>query len=570
MSVKYTVSGAQAHNQFLKIEATFPVSGSTTSVHLPTWRPGRYEMGNFAKNVKHFQVFGGSKKALPFKKSHKSVWEVETAGEEFIRVVYQYYAHDLNAGSTFLSEDQMYVNPVNCFVYTDETKEQEISLELQVPDDYRIACNLPQQGNELTASNFDTLADSPFIASNTLLQETYVVGEAQFHLWFQGLQEVDFDRLKKDFTAFTAKQMEKFNEFPVKEYHFLFQIVPYRAYHGVEHHASTVILLGPSYAIFKSAYVDLLGVSSHELYHTWNVKAIRPIEMYPYNFKAENFSELGYICEGVTTYMGDLFLFKSGVFDWKQYQLEFNQQLQKHFDNPGRFNYSVAEASFDTWLDGYEPGVPGRKVSIYTEGCLLAFVTDVRIRRATQNKYGLDELMKRLYFDYALKGKGVSEADYKSEIENMTGEDWSELFNDYFHGTKAYEIILADALDYLGLELNHTPSPKYSEAKLGIKTNTVGQNFVVTAVFSGGTADMGGIMLEDEILAVNGYACQGELDQWLEMHDDTQKKLLVQRKGKVLELALPELQRSFYNVYSIAEMKSLNNNQVKAFESWKK
>ena len=78
------------------------------------------------------------------------------------------------------------------------------------------------------------------------------------------------------------------------------------------------------------------------------------------------------------------------------------------------------------------------------------------------------------------------------------------------------------------------------------------------------------IVLEDEILAVNGYACQGELDQWLEMHDDTQKKLLVQRKGKIIELALPELQRSFYNVYSIAEMKSPNNNQVKAFESWKK
>ncbi len=570
MTVKYTLSSTQAHQQYIGIQAEIPVSAETTILHLPTWRPGRYELGDFAKNVKHFQVFGSSKKPLAFRKTSKSVWEIETNGEGFIRVVYQYFATDLNAGSTFLSEEQLYVNPVNCLVYTDETKNLPIEVELQIPDHYEIACNLAHKNNVLSAADFETLVDSPFIASPSLLHDSYEVAETTFHLWFQGMSEVDFDRLKKDFTAFTEKQIEKFTEFPVKDYHFLFQIVPIRAYHGVEHHASTVILLGPTYAIFKSAYEDLLGVSSHELYHTWNVKAIRPIEMFPYDFKKENFSELGYICEGVTTYMGDLFLYKSGVFDFEQYKLEFNQQLQKHFDNPGRFTYSVAQSSFDTWLDGYLPGAPGRKVSIYTEGCLLAFVTDVRIRRATQNRYGLDELMKRLYFEFALKNRGVSEAGYKSEIENITGEDWTELFQDYFHGTKAYEIILADALEYLGLELSHVPSPKYSEAKLGIKTTPMGQNFSVSAVFSGGTADMGGIMLGDEILAVNGFACQGELDQWLILNDNVQKKLLVQRRGKVMELSLPELQRTFFNVYSIVETKNPNNNQKKAFEAWSK
>jgi predicted metalloprotease with PDZ domain len=570
MNVKYTLSSANAHQQYLGIEAIIPVAKDSTVLYMPTWRPGRYELGNFAKNVKHFQVFGSSKKPLNFKKTHKAVWEIETSGEEFIRVVYQYYANELNAGSTFLSAEQLYVNPVNCLVYTDETKELPISVELKVPEHYEIACNLPSENKIIAAKNFETLVDSPFIASPSMLHDSYLVGDVTFHLWFQGMAEVDFDRLKKDFSAFTEKQIEKFVEFPVDNYHFLFQITPYRAYHGVEHHASTVILLGPTYAIFKSAYVDLLGVSSHELYHTWNVKAIRPIEMYPYNFKEENFSELGYICEGVTTYMGDLFLYKSGVFDLEAYKLEFNQQLQKHFDNQGRFVYSVAESSFDTWLDGYIPGAPGRKVSIYTEGCLLAFVTDIRIRRATQNKYGLDELMKRLYFEYAVNNKGVSEEAYKSEIENITGEDWTEMFDDYFHGTKAYEIILADALDYIGMELKHVPSPKYSEAKLGIKTIASGQNFTVASVYPGGTADMGGIMLEDEILAVNDYTCQGELDQWLEMHDNQQKRLLIQRKGRIIELALPELQRTFFNIYSIQEVQNPNRSQQKGFEFWSK
>ncbi len=569
MTVNYKLSGENPHQQYIHIEAEIPVSEDITTLHLPTWRPGRYELGNFAKNVKNFQVFGASNKTLPFKKSHKSVWEIETKGEKSIVVSYHYYSTDLNAGSTFLSKEQMYVNPVNCFVYTDNTKDLPCEVELNVPSHYEIACNLKQNGFILTSPNFETLVDSPFIASPSLKHDSYEVGGNTFHLWFQGLDEVDFDRLKKDFSAFTEKQLEKFTEFPVKDYHFIFQITPYRAYHGVEHHASTVILLGPSHAIFKKAYVDLLGVSSHELYHTWNVKAIRPIEMFPYNFKEENFSELGYICEGVTTYMGDLFLMKSGVFDMAAYKLEFNQQLQKHFDNQGRFNYSVAESSFDTWLDGYLPGAPGRKVSIYTEGCLLAFVTDIRIRRATANKRGLDDVMRRLYFDFALQGKGVSEADYKGVIENITGEDWTLLFKDYFHGTKAYEIILADALDYIGMELIHVPSPKYSEAKLGIKTIPNGQNFTVKSIFTGGTADMGGVMLEDEIIAVNDFACQGELDQWLEMVDDQEKALLIQRKGKMMTIILPEVQRNFYNIYSIGEVQNPTKAQTSALESWK-
>jgi predicted metalloprotease with PDZ domain len=570
MKVQYILSGEQANNQYIHIEAIFPVDTEQTFVYLPTWRPGRYELGNFAKNIKHFQVFGSDNKPLNFKKTHKAVWEVQTSGQQSIRVVYHYFANELNAGSTFLSPEQLYVNPVNCFVFTDETKELSIEVELKVPSNYEIACNLKSEGYKLFADSFDQVADSPFIASATLAHETYQVADTTYHLWFQGLLKIDWDRLKRDFVAFTEKQVEKFSEFPVKEYHFLFQITPYKAYHGVEHCASTVILLGPSYAVFGDFYTELLGVSSHELYHTWNVKAIRPIEMFPYNFKEENFSELGYICEGITTYMGDLFLLKSNVFNFEQYKKEFNGQLQKHFDNHGRFNYSVAESSFDTWLDGYMAGAPGRKVSIYTEGSLLAFVTDVRIRRATDNKFGLDILMKRLYFDYAVQNRGVSEENYTAELNNLTGEDWTDLFKDYFHGTKAYEVILADALDYIGMELIHVPSKKYSEANLGIKTIPNGPNFTIQSLFPGSTAEMGGLMLEDEIVAVNGFACQGELDKWLELHDDDQKRLLVLRKGKIMEISLPELQRTFFNVYSIQELKDRTSNQKKALEAWMK
>jgi predicted metalloprotease with PDZ domain len=566
--VKYVFSIENPQQQYIKIVATIPVFGSLTEVKIPSWRPGRYELGNFAKNVKGFKVFNEKGKRLSFEKSNKSSWKVDSKDCESLRVEYAYYANELNAGSTFLSSEQLYVNPVNCCVYSDETASMTQEIELQIPENWKYAGSMVAEGNVITASTFDELADSPFICSPTLQHGKYQVNGIDFHLWFQGECKPDWDRLIKDFSAFTEKQIEKFIEFPEKEYHFLFQILPVKAYHGVEHCKSTVIALGPSYEVFQSLYKELLGVSSHELYHTWNVKNIRPIEMFPYDFSKENYSTLGYICEGVTTYMGDLFLLKSGVFNLKQYLQEFNVQFQKHFDNPGRFNLSVADSSFDTWLDGYVPGAPGRKVSIYTEGCLLAFATDVRILSATKNRYGLDEVMKRLYFDYAQQGKGVSESDYKYELEKITGESWDTFFNDFIHGTSPYEAIITEALEFIGLELKHFPAKSYSAARLGMKCIPAGNNVLVAAIYPGGPADLGGVMLNDEIIAVNNYQVQADQDKWLNYFDDEQKQLTILRGGKIHTVILPEVQRNFYMEYSIVPMEEPNGPQKKGLEAW--
>ena len=568
--VKYSFSSENPSQQYISIKATFSVNSKMTKVQLPSWRPGRYELGNFAKNVKGFRIFDQNNKAVSFKKLVKDAWQVDTDGKTEIRVEYSSFAAELNAGSTFLNAEQLYVNPVNCCVFTEETKEEPVELELTIPTDWKIAGSMKQEGTVLSASNFEELADSPFICSNSLQYNQYEVNGTIFHLWLNGEVKPDWKRLIKDFKAFTAKQLDKFLEFPVPEYHFLIHILPYKAYHGVEHQRSTVITIGPSYEVFASLYKELLGVSSHELYHTWNVKAIRPADMYPYDFTKENYSELGYICEEVTTYMGDLMLYKSGVFSLDQYLLEMNKQLQKHFDNHGRFNYSVAESSFDTWLDGYVPGAPARKVSIYTEGCLLAFVTDVMILEATESKFGLDTVMQRLYFDYYLKGKGVSEADYKFVLEKVSGISFDAFFEDFVHGNRPYESILTDAFDFIGLELHHKPSQFYSHGRLGFKTIPQGQNFIIKVIYTGSPANLGGLMLEDEIIAVNGYACIGELDKWLKYFDNDLKHITVLRAGRIIQMTLPEVDRNFYMEYEVKPLPKMNTPQIKAFDTWRK
>lgn len=570
---QYRISIEQPQQQYIQFKVDFSNVQENAIIYLPKWRPGRYELGNFAKNVRHFRVFDGDGKPILFQKIDSSSWQLTNGNNATIRVEYGYYAADLNAGSSFLSADQLYINPINCFVYLNEELNKKQAVFLTVPNEWKIATSLNREGSVLFADSYHELADSPFICSEQLQYNQYESGGTIFHVWFNGISRVDWKKLIHDFKKFTDKQIEKFIEFPVANYHFLFQILPYKAYHGVEHQNSTVITLGPSYAVFEELYPELLGVSSHELYHTWNVKAIRPIEMLPYDYQRENFSKLGYLCEGVTTYMGDLMLYKSGVFSFKDYAREFVQQLQKHFDNFGRFNYSVADSSFDTWLDGYTPGAPARKVSIYTEGCLLAFVTDIHIRIKTANKQGLDEVMKRLYFNFSLKGKGVSEADYRKVVCSLAGEEFQQIFDDYFYGNRPFEAIITEALTAIGLTLTHKPSSKYSQAKTGIKTIVQGNNHMVKAIYPGSPADLSGMMLEDEIVAVNSIVIGGELDRWLSFFDDESKVVTIVRAGKIMELVLPEIQRFFYLEYGIAFMpknEELSALQLKAFEEWSK
>ena len=564
----FLFSASQASQQYIRISVQFRTENSETKIQLPRWRPGRYELANFAKNVKSFVVYDPDKNILPVEKDSSDRWVVDTSDCSNITVEYAYYANKINAGASFLDANQLYINPVNCCVFTEETYNSKVEVVLDIPEKWRVATSMERTKLGFVVENFDELLDSPLIASGILQHEEFDINNIKFHIWFNGEVKPDWDRLIKDFKAFTNAQINSFTEFPVEEYHFLFQIVPYKAYHGVEHQKSTVIYLGPSYDVFNENYKELLGVSSHELYHTWNVKAIRPVEMYPYDFTKENYSALGYLCEGVTTYQGDLFLLKSGVISEEQYFVEFKKQLQKHFDNHGRFNYSVAASSFDTWLDGYEIGAPNRKVSIYTEGCLLAFVTDIKIREATKNKYGLDEVMKRLYFNFAMKEKGVSETDYQKTIEQVAGHSFQDFFDDYINGTKSYESILIDSLNYLGLELIHKPSSVYAESRLGMRTTAVGNTMSVTGLYPGGPAEVADVVLGDKIIAVNNIACNLELDKWLSYFDNDSKTITVNRSGELKKLTFPEVNRNFYMEYLVEKRENPSSDQKNAFLKW--
>lgn len=571
--ITYTIHYQKPHNRFIRIECVIDnINTNQTLVQLPVWRPGRYELGNFAKNVQCFKAFNASGKELSFNKTDHSSWLVETNEPGALTISYKYYAADLNAGSTFVDDNQLYVNPVNCLVYVKEKMNEECILNLAVPKNYQVAIGLPSvTGFSFNAKNYDQLADSPFIASANLKHDSYVVNDYTFHLWFQGEFKPDWEKIKNDFKKFTQEQIKMMDGFPVKEYNFLFQIVPYKHYHGVEHTTSTVIALGPSYDVMKKnkLYDELLGVSSHELFHAWNIKTIRPSEMLPYDFSKENYSRLGYVAEGVTTYYGDLFLFRSEVFSEQDYFDQLNSCLQKHFDNYGRFNYSVADSSFDTWLDGYVPGIPDRKVSIYTEGCLCAFMTDVLIRQATKNNKSLDDVMRILYHEFALKNKGYTESDYKTIVERVAGISFTDFFEKYLYGVNDYEPLLTTCLDYVGLELQKLPAKNYTEQHFGLKTAMIEGKIKVTAVAPLCPAYHAGIIKDDEIIAVNKIKLNNNLNDWCQYFEDN-IELSINRADEIQKVLLKKNNDTFYPIIKVIKQSSPSKQQLSAYEKWNK
>ena len=145
--IHYTLSTDNPSAQYIQISMQFEPTHEVERIQLPAWRPGRYELGNFAKNVKGFKVYNEKQEELLFHKLTKDCWEVHINKATIVRVVYEYYAADLNAGSTFLSEEQLYVNPVNCFVFIDQHKEQAIEVQLRIPASWQIAAPLPLKEN---------------------------------------------------------------------------------------------------------------------------------------------------------------------------------------------------------------------------------------------------------------------------------------------------------------------------------------------------------------------------------------------------------------------------------------
>jgi predicted metalloprotease with PDZ domain len=468
----YHISVPEVDTHF--IDVTYSISDNEQSeieIQLPAWRPGRYELQNFAKNIQFIEAIAHTGKKLNIYKITKDRWRIETQGEKQLQIRYTYYAAVQNAGTSYVDDNYWYLNFINFCFYTEGRIQESCSVTLDLPQDYEIACGLEIIApHTLHATNFYELVDCPLLASNTLQHVQYAVKDMLFHVWIQGNITPDWKRIIDNFTAFSKEQVAMMGEFPEKNYHFLNLILPTPYYHGVEHRNSTMVVLGPDEAT-EELYSDLLGVSSHELFHAWNIIRIRPAELLPYDFTKENYFQTCFVAEGCTTYYGDLFLRRAAVFDDTMYLKELHVYMKRHFENHGKSHQSLLESSFDLWLDGYDKGIPNRKVSVYHKGALVALILDLHLRKVSNHEYSLDTVMQRLWQQFGKPFIGYTLQDYMDIVNGIAGENMDWYWHTCIRSNQPIETLLAEYLKFVGIELQ---MEGYTDIQLSFNDDAMG------------------------------------------------------------------------------------------------
>ncbi len=536
---------------------------------LPAWRPGRYQIQNYAANVQEFKAVS-SAAALYAMKVDKQTWRVKTDGKAEITAIYKYYAGaQLDAGNSYVGADEMYFNGSNLFVYTDETRFKPVSLDIVCPDDWKIATQLERIGktNRFTAETYDDLIDAPTIASPTLIEFSTVVRGAKIRMVFQNGERAlkGFQFNEKNITCDIAKivetQFDLYKEVPFKEYIFLYHITPYRFSHGVEHKNSTSIVIGGE-AEMDMRYDGFLSVTSHEFYHVWNIKRIIPKEFLPYNYTREAYTPMLYVSEGFTSYYGDLSLVRSKVWSPSRYLAELSDNITTMQNTYGRKIQPLALSSFDAWLSGYGTGRAHSTVSFYSKGELVGLLLDIEIRKRTDNNASLDDVMRALNTEFAQQHKGFTASDFESLVEKIGGGSFKSFFEKYVYGTD--ELPFAASLELLGLavkkSLARTPF-------FGASTTVENSFPVVSAVVPESPAALAGFDKGDMLIALNGQSLMNEsLNKALErFKPDERVKISYLRGGKLTETTV-SLSGAYG--YSITKKPNATEAQQKMCESW--
>lgn len=592
--LKVSYKNPQQH--LLNFEFTIDtITTPTIELQLSAWRPGRYELQNFAKNIQYFGVFSSDGTPLKFSKITKDRWLVETQNNnnliDTIIVKYNYYAVQMDAGGTFLDEDLCHINWITCVMYVEGRQNQPYQIDLQLPNNYIVACGMKHHKNNhkqnqeqsiitLFAENFYRVTAAPMIASPTLQEYCYQIPnlDTNFHIWIHGKWKPNTTQIISDFKPFTQTQVNIFagnqtskeilaTVFPETDYHFLFIITPFAYHHGVEHCNSTVLVMGvhPEQNFETEMYEDVLGISCHELFHFWNICRIRPIELLPYDYTQENYFQTGFVAEGVTTYYGDYLLARSHVWSFEEYSIEIDNLLRRHFENFGRHFYSVTESSWDLWLDGYVAGIPNRKVSIYNEGALAALILDIEIRKLTENNKSLDDVMYMLWNDFALQNKGYSLEDYQNIVNKIAGKNMKLYFDDCIFGRGKLENWLPATFDYLGCELQINKNSYLEEQLFGFRVALKSSRIFVSVIAPNSPADTV-LSLQDELISIDNQPIEFNLLKLLK--DKPTVILQILRNQKLKTVVLTTDGKTYFDKYSIAKMANPTSIQENNFKKW--
>ncbi|MES2538728.1 MAG: M61 family metallopeptidase [Pseudomonadota bacterium] len=495
---------------------------------LPAWIPGSYMIREFARNIVQISAETGGKK-IDLQKVDKHSWQAAPCTGP-LTLTYQVYAWDLSVRAAHLDQTHGFFNGTSVFlrVLGQESKTHLVDIRRPEGDrfkDWRVATALSELAAKrygfgtYSASNYDELIDHP-VELGTFELATFKAHGVPHDIVITGqVRNLDMTRLSADLKKICETQIAFFEpktkRAPMDRYVFMTLAVG-DGYGGLEHRASTALICARADLPVKGqkelsdGYRTFLGLCSHEYFHTWNVKRIKPSVFAPYDLQTENYTSLLWLFEGFTSYYDDLMLVRSGLIDQAAYFKLVAKTVNGVLRGSGRGKQSVAESSFDAWVKYYrqDENAPNAIVSYYTKGSLVALALDLMIRAETKGKKSLDDVMAALWQRYgrnfytnaATSGTGVTESGLEALFDEVTGLKLKRFFNQYVRGTG--DLPLAKLLAPFGITLADVR--KDAKPGLGIRTTRDGSDCKLANVYEGGAAHRAGLSAGDLLVALDG------------------------------------------------------------------
>ena len=497
---------------------------------LPAWIPGSYLIRDFARHIVAIGAESGGK-PLPLTKIDKHTWQAEalkTTAPITVRCII--YAWDLSVRGAHLDETHAFFNGSSVFLRVLGQEDSPCEVDIAAPagkayQDWKIATALAP-GKRVKANGFghyhaadyDELIDHPVEMGHFTLARFTACGVVH-EIAITGKHDADLDRLCADLKRICEWQIRFFGEpAPMKRYVFLVTALG-EGYGGLEHRASTALLCSrndlphPRMKGLPESYRTFLGLCSHEYFHTWNVKRIKPGAFVPYDLDRENYTTQLWAFEGITSYYDDLALLKSGVIELKDWLELTAKTITNVHRSPGRLRQSLAESSFDAWSKFYRPdeNTPNAVVSYYAKGALAALVLDLTLRQKSRNKVSLDDIMRVLWTRFGKTGTGMGDDDIQHVAEELSGLNLKRFFAETIHGTRDLPLKKLLAPFGIGLEWEKAKTPS-----LGVKTSAESNEVKLATVYDGSPAQQAGLSAGDVLVAIDGLrATPAALDKQL-------------------------------------------------------
>lgn len=563
--VRYVVSFADAKNHYADVEVTLPTEGAKSiEVFMAVWTPGSYLVREYARHVQDLEVENQRGEQLAVTKTTKNRWRIECGNNNPVRLKYRLYCREMSVRTNWVEQDLAFLNGAPTFI-TLPNYNRPHEVELRLPEGWgSVATGLtPLSGgapHRFVARDFDELVDCPIVLGNPSVQEFRAGGKLHRIVHGGDASLWDTEQVAEDIKKIVDEQCRFWGVVPYEHYHFLNMIVESGG--GLEHSNSTLMLTSRWSYRDQDRYRRWLGLVSHEFFHTWNVKRLRPASLGPFDYERENYTESLWIVEGVTSYYDDLLLKRAGLLTEKQYLERLSSSISGVQRTPGRLIHPLAMTSHDAWIKYYrrDENSPNSTISYYTKGALVAFLLDMHVRNLTKGEHSLDDVMRTAYARYS-GSRGFTPAEFRAVTSEVAGAPCDEWFR--VHVDEATELDYQDALAWLGLRFKNPLAKKKPEAAeenskdgaesassesepeapkrnawLGLRTEDRKGRMVITQVRLGTPAAKAGLNVDDEILALDEYRVQHS--SWSsrkkQYQPDDAAKLLVARRGQLLEI----------------------------------